>query len=94
MLHGKQEGSHLYFPSTASLNTLGEPVFRCYASFEEACLVQVCVALGYLSSNLDLGLHYKSLGRLDWICVSARGGLQNFTEDSPCLLIWEHVERY
>lgn len=53
-----------------------------------------CVALVYLGSNLELGFHYKSLGRLDWICVSARGGLQNFTEDSPYLLIWEHVGRY
>lgn len=61
MLHGKQEGSHLYFPSTAGLNTLGELVFCCYASFKEAYLVQMCVALVYLRSNLELGSHYKSL---------------------------------
>lgn len=61
MLHGKQEGSHLYFPSTAGLNTLGEPVFCRYASFKEAWLVQMCVALVYLSSNVHLGSHYKSL---------------------------------
>lgn len=60
MLHGKQEGSHLYFPTTAGLNMLGEPVFCCYAFFK-ACLVQMCVALVYPSSNLDLGSHYKSL---------------------------------
>jgi len=35
MLHGKQEGSHLYFPITDGLNTLDEPVFCCYASLKK-----------------------------------------------------------
>lgn len=37
MLHGKQEGSHLCFTSTAGLNVLGEDVFSHYASSKEAC---------------------------------------------------------
>lgn len=38
MLHGKQEGSHLCFTSTAGLNVLGEAVFCHYVSNKEACI--------------------------------------------------------